>query len=136
MDMQRARRFAELKKRIDKLEEELGPLKDEYEQLADPDGAMMREFMQSGLQRLSVDGVTIYLHRQVWAKAVAGTDAACDALVASGDGVYVKPGYNHQSVSARVRELYGDGMDPDWQPPEWKGVIDAVEVYKLKAVRG
>jgi hypothetical protein len=79
------------------------------------------------LKRLSVDGRTVYLRRQLWAGA-PDKAAAHEALIAAGLGEYATKGFNTNSVSALYREWERDGIAP---PPELAGVITTGERFSI-----
>jgi hypothetical protein len=82
-----------------------GALEKVKKQLALLETELMARFEHSGMQRLNVDGVTVYLHRQIWAKAANGDHVtATHALKEVGLGHMVEERFNAQTLSAWVRE--------------------------------
>jgi hypothetical protein len=63
--------------------------------------------LTSGIQRLTMDGFTVYVRRQIFARKYdwASASEVCAALKANGMGHFVKEGYNAQSLAKHVREL-------------------------------
>lgn len=80
--------------------EELG------KQIAELEAKLMASFQERGVDRVSMDGSTVYLDRKLWAGAENGdSQATCAALEAAGLGDFVKPGFNTSQLSSWVREL-------------------------------
>ena len=142
--MGRLRRFVELRKEVERLEEALGPKKKELERLQ---AKLQDDFAKSGMQRITVDGFTVYLHRQIWATYPMGRPAAVAALKEAGFDEFVKEDFNHQSVSSMVRRLVSgeddadpadseDGTDGRTRlPREFVGAIDFTEQFSVRAQR-
>ena len=77
-----AREMIELQGRRRDLRE---ALKDVEAEIAVVEQRLLDEFSRSGLQKLTMDGHTLYLHRQAWARPRDGeTLRAIDALVQAG----------------------------------------------------
>ena len=75
-------------------------------QIAELEAKLMTSFMDRGVDRVSMDGHTVYLDRKVWAGAENGdTAGTCAALEAEGLGDFVRPSVNVQQLSSWVREL-------------------------------
>ena len=73
--------------------------------LADLERELLPRFESAGLQRMTVDGVTVYIHHQLWAKALDGNMAtAVAALKTCNLGAMVEEKFNSQTLSAYVRE--------------------------------
>jgi hypothetical protein len=104
-------------------------------------------FTQVGVQHVRIDGLTVYLQRQIWAGAVKRTivlpdgtqdevgdpQTTCDALIAAGHAEFVKQGFNVQTVSAWVRELPIDEETGDpILPPELVGKINITNVWRVR----
>ena len=129
------KRFVALDKRKRRLEEELKSVKAELEDLRP---AVLDYFRTSGTQKQTLDGVTVYLHRQLWAgreEGVDGTKAAA-ALTLADLGYLVEPKFNTQSLSAFFREqeqLRDDLVDPaDLLPPVLRGIIKLSETFDVR----
>jgi hypothetical protein len=138
MDMVKVQRFVYLTRRIKELEDELGPLEKEREDL---EPLVQAEFAKSGVKNLNIDGYTIYVERKLWAK-YPSREEAIEALKATGHEEYVYADFNHNSVSALVREIVkGEEGEKDATdgssrlPEEWQGKLGFVEKFKAKAVR-
>jgi hypothetical protein len=76
------------------------------EQLALLEAQLLERFENAGQQSFkSKQGVTVYIHRQLWAGAADGNAALLmETLRAEGLGVLVKESVNTQTLSAYVRE--------------------------------
>jgi hypothetical protein len=68
---------------------------------------LMNYFETNGIQSLRVNGVTIFLRRELWARPKVAGDRhrVCLALQNAGLGHFVEPNYNAQTLSAWVRNL-------------------------------
>lgn len=87
---------ADLKTRLKTIEVRLGEL----------DESITKQFIEDGMQSISIDGRTVYLHRDVFASAGdAGKEAVVEALKACDLGQYVSEQYNANSLTAYVREM-------------------------------
>ncbi len=93
--------------------------------------AVLDHFQKIGIDRVTVDGVTIYVRRQLWAGREDGVtvDEACTALKDAGLPEYAHERVNTQSLSAFVRELDAAGKP---LPAELQGVIKVSEVFKVQ----
>lgn len=112
------------------LEAKLKEVKAEADAL---EAKLLKDFEDSGTDKVRVDGVTVYLHRQLWAGAVDGDkEAACAAIKAAGFAEYVSESFNAQSFSALVREWDKQG-EP--MPPEFEGKIKVSEVFQIRTRR-
>jgi hypothetical protein len=123
------RELAHIKKRLDELDAETKALRQRQAQV---EPMVLDHFAATGTQRTTVDGITIYLHRQLWAGAVQDKEACYDALVRAGLAEYATKTFNTNAVSALFREWERDGVSP---PPELDGVIRVSERYSIRAVR-
>jgi len=103
-------------------------LKQVESEIAVVEERLLDEFSRAGLQKLTMDGHTLYLHRQAWARPRDGeTLRAIDALVANGYGDFVVLGT--QKVSSLFR---GEPQDVEGLPPE---IREAFEVYENVSIR-
>ena len=102
------RRFAalyreklELQDRLNQVTKELGEMQE----------SMLDFFGDAGMQSVNVDGVTLYIHEQIWANTAEGSsqEEACAALAANGFAEFVAPRFNTQSLSAKAREMERNG---------------------------
>ncbi len=85
------------------------------------------------MERVSIDGRTVYVERKLWAKAKDGDKpSVCKALKRCRLGDYVEETFNTNSLSAYVRELDREGRQ---MPPSLVAVLDVSEVFKLRTRR-
>lgn len=140
LDLNRKKR--ELQERLDEVQGQLTKLEQE----------LLSEFEQAGVEKLTVDGATVYIHTQLWAGVAKSGDVATEedkrrameALRASGLDDYVYETFNTNSLSAYVREQLAQApleirMDPArWHealPEPLHGAITITERQSLR-VRG
>ena len=112
------------------LEAEIDAVKAEATQLEE---ALLPQFEQGGLEKVSIDGRTVYLERKLWAKAKDGDKGAvCKALKRAHLGDYVEETFNTNSLSAYVRELDREGKPLG---PSLREVLEISEVFRLRTRR-
>ena len=127
MNTDELRRYVALEERRRKLEAEIDTIKAEVAEL---EQRLLPQFEQGGLQRVSIDGRTVYIERKLWARAKDGNKAAvCKALKRCHLGDYVEETFNTNSLSAYIRELDREGRP---LPPSLAVVLDVSEVFKLR----
>ncbi len=130
MNTDELKRFVALEERRRALEAEIDTLKAEAAEL---EQRLLAQFEQSGMERVAIDGRTVYVERKLWAKAKDGDKAAvCKALKRCRLGDYVEETFNTNSLSAYVRELDREGRP---LPPTLAAVLDVSEVFKLRTRR-
>jgi hypothetical protein len=130
MNTEELKRFVALDERRHELEAEIDTIKAEAAEL---EQRLLPEFERSGMERVSIDGRTVYIERKLWAKAKAGDRAAvCKALKRCRLGDYVEETFNTNSLSAYVREL---DREERQMPPTLAAVLDVSEVFKLRTRR-
>jgi len=116
--------FAKIDTEISDMELKLKMLK---KRKAEIDPVLQEQFASAGIQNINVDGRTVYISTKIWAKKEDGvTDAdVVEALKQAGLGdSYVAEKFNHQSLSALIREW----VNNDEPFPEvFKGIIGYVE---------
>ena len=97
------RQFVELDQQRKAKEGEVDKLK---EQLAVIETELLQRFEHAGLQSMKTElGVTVYVHRQLWAGAQDGnTDRLVGSLKLVGLEALVREQVNSQTLSAWVRE--------------------------------
>lgn len=120
--------YVELSKTKRSLEAEL---KDAKRRLGELEPKLLDQFAASAMQRCHVAGLTVYVHRQLWAGAKDGDNEALIAgLDAAGLGDdLVKRTVNKQTLSAWAREIENEGGE---FPEEVKEVMTLDEVYSLR----
>ncbi len=102
------RRFATLFREKKELDDRLTEVKKELDALQEP---MLNYFADAGIESVKVDGVTLYIHSQLWANTKEGStpEQACAALKAGGLESFVNERFNTQTLSAYARELERKG---------------------------
>jgi len=105
MNTQQLRRFVSLETKKKDLDTELKTVK---QQLAELEEALVPQFIEDGVQRMTVDGRTIALARNVYASPLNDRSEVAAALKASELGQYVAENYNSNSLAAFVREVARD----------------------------
>ena len=117
--------------------------------LDDLESTLLSEMGNLGMSNARMDGLTVYIHRQLWARAaqheettpdgnvvlVSDPIETCNALVEAGLGDFVHPAFNTNTVSAWVRELPRDLDGQPILPPELQGRITVREDFSLRTRR-
>ena len=130
MNTEELKRFISLEERRRQLETEIDTVKAEAAQL---EQLLLPEFERSGVEKVSMDGRTVYLERKLWAKAKDGNKAAvCKALKRAHLGDFVEETFNTNSLSAYVRELDREERP---LPSSLRDVLEVSEVFKLRTRR-
>jgi len=130
MNTDELKRFVVLEERRRQLEAEIDSIKAEA---ADLEQRLLPQFEQSGMERVTIDGRTVYVERKLWASAKNGDkQALCKALKRARLSEFVQETFNSQSLSALVREWDRDGRP---MPPSLREVLEVSEVFKLRTRR-
>jgi hypothetical protein len=130
MNTDELKRFVALEERRRQLEAEIDSIKAEA---ADLEQRLLPQFEQSGMERVAIDGRTVYVERKLWASAKNGDkQALCKALKRARLSEFVQETFNSQSLSALVREWDRDGRP---MPPSLREVLEVSEVFKLRTRR-
>lgn len=103
MDIELNKEYADLSKEKRKVEAELDRIKN---RMAEIEPLLLDMWAESGLDRMTVDGVTMFIHTQLWAGVADGftREQAVGGLKAAGLGDFVTENYNSNSLSAYFRE--------------------------------
>ncbi len=102
MNMQQLREFVSLENRKKDLDAELKAVKQQLDELED---ALIPQFIEDGVQRMTVDGRTVSIQQDMYASPLNDRDEVVDALKQSELGQYVAENYNSNSLTAFVREV-------------------------------
>jgi hypothetical protein len=130
MNTDELKRFIALEERRRQLETEIDAVKAEAAEL---EGTLLPQFEQSGLEKVTIDGRTVYVDRKLWAKAKNGDKpAVCKALKRAHLGDFVEETFNTNSLSAYVREL---DREEKQLPPSLRDVLEVSEVFRLRTRR-
>lgn len=111
-------------------------------QMAEIEKELLPDFIDGGVQRITVDGQTVWLDRKIRASAGGDVPALAAALEADGEEWLISKAVNNNTLSAWVREKFDpDKMNsPDevkaQMPPNVRAAITVSEVYKLRVKRG
>jgi len=123
--------YVELSARKRELKAELSQVTD---QMAGLEGEILELFERGGVDRLTINGTTLYVHRQLWAHAKDGDKPrAVAALQAAGMDEFVT--FNTQSVSALFREADRD-KDAMIIPAEVRNAFETTENVGLRTRKG
>jgi hypothetical protein len=110
----------ELEARLKEVKEEIAPL---HEQV-------LTYFEQTGTSKIKRSGLTLYVHRQLWASPIDGDyERGCAALKAAGLEDMVKESFNIHTLSAYIRELERMG-EPI--PETFEGAIQTEETFQIR----
>jgi len=130
MNAEQLRTYVNLEQQRLDFEAQIDAIKKETAEL---EAALLPQFEQDAIDRISIDGRTVYVERKLWAKAKDGDKpAVCKALKRSRLGDYVEEIYNTNSLSAYIRELDREGKQLS---PSLATVLDISEVFKLRTRR-
>ena len=102
MNIQQLREFVSLENRKKDLDAELKSVKQQLDNLEE---ALIPQFIDDGVQRMTVDGRTVAIQQDVYASPLNDRDDVVDALKQSELGQYVAENYNSNSLTAFVREV-------------------------------
>jgi hypothetical protein len=133
-------RFAELIDERRQLNQRLKAMEVEVERLTP---RLMQYFESHNIRSISIEGVSIFLRRELWARPKIAGDRArvCQALQAAGLGHFVEPNYNAHTLSAWVRniedehaeEIINEGKTvADFLPPNVAQVLNVEPDWKLQ----
>lgn len=134
LDLETLTEYANLDARRQELDREAREI---AAKLAALEPALLDTMASAGVASVKVAGRTVYMDTRIWAQVVAGEGEdpaqakarACQALKDSGHGDLVAESFNHQTLSAVMREMNRDGQD---LPLEWEGALRPNEVVKLR----
>tara|TARA_R110000751_G_scaffold14829_1_gene48033 strand:- start:233 stop:691 length:459 start_codon:yes stop_codon:yes gene_type:complete len=134
MDMKLAKEYAKAISDKRGLEDQLSTVKD---QIASLERSILNEMQENQIDRLPInlghEKVTLYIHKQLWAKPKGGDrQAVIDTLLHCGLSDLVQDNYNSNSLSAYVRERLADGQKLQ---PTLEKVIDLTEVISVRGRR-
>ena len=102
MNLEQLKEFVCLENRKKELDAEQKQVK---QQLDDLEDALVPQFIQNGIQKMTVDGRTVSLVHDIYASPLYDRDDVVAALKQSELGQYVAENYNTNSLTALVREV-------------------------------
>ena len=127
MNAEQLRSYVTLEQQRLDLEAQVEAIKTETAEL---ETLLLPQFEQEAIERISIDGRTVYVERKLWAKAKDGDKpAVCKALKRCRLGDYVEETYNTNSLSAYIRELDREGKPLS---QALATVLEISEVFKLR----
>ena len=131
-DIQQVKKFAVLCNTKADLEADLKRIK---KQLSDAEECFLKHFTAHEMQRINVEGRTLSLRREVWAKQRGDfTDADRMQLVrAAGYPELVKESVNSHTLSSLFRERASEGKDA--VPSKLARCYAASECYKSSSIK-
>lgn len=119
--------FVELAKERRELEARLKAVKARQEKLETP---LLDSFAKNETQNVRVAGITVYVHRQLWANPRDGDyDRAVQAMRKSGLGDLIQERFNTNTLSAYFRELDAQG---EAATPAMEDAFVVNEVFSLR----
>lgn len=92
---------------------------------------LLDRFASNGIDKMTIGGATVYLHRQLWASQKDGHDLVA-ALRKVGLHHMVSEKCNTQTLSAYVREVE---RDEGQLPAELEAAVNLTERYSLRVRR-
>ena len=131
MDMTLLKEFAALETARRALEVRLKAVK---ERIAALKPGLIEMFAASGLQNVTLNGLVVYLRKDLWASADhSDADRLAAAFEAAGIGWMLKSTVNGQTVSAWVREQETNETGTPVLPDALAGVVKVSEVFDLRS---
>ena len=128
MNAEQLRTYVNLEQQRLDLEARIDAIKKETAEL---EAALLPQFEQDAIDRISIDGRTVYVERKLWAKAKDGDKSAvCKALRRCRLGDYVES-YNTNSPALTSANLTGRASSYRLLAT----VLDVSEVFKLRTRR-
>jgi hypothetical protein len=133
VDNRNALKFIEIMEKIRAHEGEIDDLKEKKKALEEK---LLANFRKAGIDRVTVEGKTIWLRRDVRASAGGNMEGLVSALREEGQDEFIKESVNANTLSAWVREFDPNGdLPPDEikkkLPPAVAAVISVTETYSL-----
>lgn len=127
----RVKHYLELTERRRELEDRLAAVKAEA---AEVERDVLDGFAADGIDRMTVDGRTVYLHSQIWASRPEGveTEDVVAALHSAGLGHMVNERYSSQTISAYLRDLEREGEE---LPPALVGRLEPTVKFSARVRR-
>jgi hypothetical protein len=127
MNTDNLRKFSALKQRISETEALAKELRAEATEL---EQHILDDFADEGVNKISVDGQTIYMRREIWARRPKEIDQEqmAQGLMGAGLDYLVSSKVNLQGLSAYARELDSAGED---LPSGLDRVVNVDEIFRL-----
>ena len=106
------------------------------EQLAALNGMIVSAFRSNGTAKITRNGMTVYLNRDVSVKSIEGTDATVEALRKARLGELIS--VNHMRMKAWIKERLYNASTDTWEidkrklPPTLQPLIDLEEMVTAR----
>lgn len=129
VDLDSLRELVALHNRVQEADKALKELKAKKDEL---EAMLLPQLEEAGVQRLNIDGRTIY-RSSTWRASVPADcrEAVCAQLRAMGLGDLVTEGVNAQTLSAKVREWLSEEDGEGIPAP----IADLIKTYEDKSLR-
>lgn len=126
------REFAQLAREKGELKDRLSEVEKALDAMQMP---LQEHFLSAGMQNARIDGMTLYVRRQTWARLAEGIDMpqACVALKAAGLDEFVREAFNMQTLSSYVRELQRDDKELPKSLADFISVTDDVSIQARRS---
>ena len=130
--------FVRLTKVKRELDDQLKAVKAE---LDDIEATIIKEMEETGVTKITVDGMTVYIKRELFPKILVETPSGdkdtgrlIETLINAGLDELVRQVVVHQSFAAYIRALPRDPLsDMPMLPPDFEGVVDVSEKFSIQA---
>jgi len=129
LDLKLLRKFARIDKKKAILQAALDRTKAELSPISD---IVVNHMIDCGIQNIKVSGRTIYTTDEVYVKRDGTMAEANICLKKAGMETFINQGYNHQTLSAFVREKVKNN-EP--LPKEFGKILTANHVNKVKSIK-
>ena len=129
MDIERLKEFAKLTTQKEEFKIELNRIQQRLKDLDEPIQDML---LDNGIDRITIDGRTIFIRSDVWAKVLSSKEEVVTALREAELDEYVVTGFNTQSISAYIREQLASG-EP--LPKALNGHLTSTEVLSVRSTK-
>ncbi len=121
--------FVALEKDRRMAEDALEGIKQQLAALQEP---LQEHFMAQGIQRIALDGLTVYLETKPKVRPKDGKDKVIEALRSTGHDELVKVDYHWTQLNALVKGYMSDGTD---LPPALAEAVEVVDEYAIRTRR-
>jgi hypothetical protein len=142
MDLELMRQWMSLDERKRQLKADLDEVNAQLDEI---DDAVTNEFIANGIDKVSIDGRTVYVACDRWPKVLKDKPSLLSAMRTNGLGDFVKEDFNTQSLRGVINEWIRNYLDnvPDEQrgvadvqqaiPEALREVLGVSEVYTVKS---
>lgn len=127
LDMDALKEFAEIENKLVELKLQMDGLETRKTEL---NPYIVQNLIDNQIDRITVNGRTIYTHRRVVINVLSDRQKAIEALKKSGFGDYVKEDFNTRSVNALLSEMVNNDVP---FPEEFEGCIDYHSIVNARS---